>query len=144
MECSFASELWCSLLPGGEKPKGPSLTATTIGQFSQEIAALAEKQPNKLIFTESIGAPDTFSVTIDDPGAAKKVLNILLSTPVSRVGCQVDMAQYRYEEYCFIFGEKTFTFGFLPHSYFCYNGQDYQLGQNQLTALCDSLHEMTQ
>lgn len=115
---------------------------TTIGQFSPELSALAEMQPDKLIFTESIGAPDTFSITIDDPTEAKKALNILLNAQVSKVGCQVDMAQYRHEEYCFVFGNETFSFDFLPHSYFCYNGQDYELGEHRLTSLCDSLHEM--
>lgn len=115
---------------------------TTIGQFSPEFAALAEKQPDKLIFTESIGSPDTFRVTIEDPNNAKKALDILLNAQVSKVGCQVDMVQYRYEEYCFVFGGETFTFGFLPHSYFCFNGQDYELGKNRISALCDSLHAM--
>lgn len=119
-----------------------SLTTTTIGQFSQELSALSEKTPDKLTFTESISGTDTCSVTIDDPDVAKKVLIILLNTPVSRLGCQVDMAQMQYEKYCFSFGDETFTFGFLPHSYFCYNGQDYQLGENRLRAVCDSLHEM--
>ena len=68
--------------------------------------------------------------------------NILLDAQVSKVGFQVDMVQYRHEEYCFVFGEETFTFGFLPHSYFCYNAQDYKLGENRLSNLCDSLHAM--
>lgn len=38
--------------------------------------------------------------------------------------------------------KATFTFGFLPHSYFCYDGQDYELGENRISAVCDSLHEM--
>ena len=126
--------------PKDEEETGLSRNVTTIGQFSPELSALAEKQPDKLIFTESIGAPDTFRITIDDPGEAKKALNILLNAQVSKVGCQVDMAQYRYEEYCFVFGGETFTFGFLPHSYFCYNGQDYELRENRLSAVCDSLH----
>ena len=115
---------------------------TTIGQFSPELAALAEQQPDKLIFTESIGSPDTFHITIDDPTEAKKVLSTILNAQVSKVGCQVDMVQYRYEEYCFVFGEETVTFGFLPHSYFCYDAQDYELGENRISAVCDSLHEM--
>lgn len=127
----------------GEKKTELPLTTTTIGQFSQEISALAEKTPDNLTFTESIGAPDTYSVTINDPSVAKKVLDILLNTPVSRLGCQVDMAQMQYEEYCFPFGNETFTFGFLPHSYFCYNGKDYPLGENRLSTVCNSLHEMT-
>lgn len=115
---------------------------TTIGQFRPELAALADKTPDKLIFTESIGSPDTFHITIEDPNIAKQVLNTILNAQVSKVGCQVDMAQYRYETYCFVFGEETVTFGFLPHSYFCYDGQDYELGENRISAVCDSLHEM--
>lgn len=125
-----------------EESEALPLNTTTIGQFSPEISELMEKQPDKLIFTESIGAPDTFRITIEDPTEAKKALNMILNAQVSKVGCQVDMAQYRYEEYCFVFGEETFTFGFLPHSYFCYNGQDYELGENRLSAVCDSLHAM--
>ena len=113
---------------------------TTIGQFRPELSALADKTPDKLIFTESIGSPDTFHITIDDPTEAKKVLDMILNAQVSKVGCQVDMVQYRYEEYCFVFGKETFTFGFLPHSYFCYDGQDYELGENRISAVCDSLH----
>lgn len=125
-----------------EKSPELSLTTTTIGQFSQELSALAERQPDKLTFTESIGSPGTFSVVVDDPAMAKKALNVILSASVSKMGCQVDMAQYRYEEYCFSFGNETFTFSFIPHSYFCYNGQDYELRENRLRALCDDLHEM--
>lgn len=125
-----------------EKTTAQPLGTTTIGQFSQEISALAEKTPTTLVFTESIGSPGTFSVVIDDPAVVKEALHIILSASVSKQGCQVDMAQYRYEEYRFVFGEESFTFGFLPHSYFCYNGQDYELGENRLQTLCDSLHEM--
>lgn len=128
--------------PKDETQTGLARNVTTIGQFSQELSALAEKTPDKLIFTESIGAPDTFCITIEDPGEAKKVLNTILNAQVSKVGCQVDMAQYRFEKYCFVFGEETFTFGFLPHSYFCYNGNDYELGENRISAVCDSLHAM--
>ena len=130
------------LVPAFPKDEeGLPRNVTTIGQFSPELAALAEKQPDKLIFTESIGSPATFSMTIDDSGEAKKALNIILNAQVSKVGCQVDMVQYRYEEYCFVFGEETVTFGFLPHSYFCYDAQDYELGENRISAVCDSLHE---
>ena len=122
--------------------EGLPRNVTTIGQFSQEFSALADKTPDKLIFTESIGSPDTFHITIDDPTEAKKVLNTILNAQVSKVGCQVDMVQYRYEEYCFSFGDETFTFSFLPHSYFCYDGQDYELGESRISAVCDSLHEM--
>lgn len=122
--------------------EGLPRNVTTIGQFSPELSALAEKQPDKLIFTESIGSPDTFRVTIEDPNNAKKALDTLLNAQVSKVGCQVDMVQYRHEEYCFVFGNETFSFDFLPHSYFCYNGQDYELGENRISALCDSLHAM--
>ena len=38
--------------------------------------------------------------------------------------------------------KESFTFGFLPHSYFCCDGQDYELGENRISAVCDSLHEM--
>lgn len=60
--------------PKDEEETGLPRNVTTIGQFSPELSALAEKQPDKLIFTESIGAPDTFSITIEDPGEAKKAL----------------------------------------------------------------------
>lgn len=128
--------------PKDEETEALPRNVTTIGQFSPELSALADKQPDKLIFTESIGAPDTFRITIEDPTEAKKALNMILNAQVSKVGCQVDMAQYRYETYRFLFGEETVTFGFLPHSYFCYNGQDYELGENRLSAVCDSLHAM--
>lgn len=122
--------------------EGLPRNVTTIGQFRPEFSALADKTPDKLIFTESIGSPDTFHITIEAPDIAKQVLNTILNAQVSKVGCQVDMAQYRYETYCFVFGEETVTFGFLPHSYFCYDGQDYELGENRISAVCDSLHEM--
>lgn len=114
---------------------------TTIGQFSEEIAALADKTPTGLIYTESIGSPDTFTVTVDDPAVAKEVLDIILNTSVDRQGCQVDMYQMQYEEYCFLFDGETYTFSFLPHSYFCYDAQYYELGENQLSRVCSFLHE---
>ena len=118
-----------------------SPSMTTIGQFHEEIAALAGKTPTSLTYTESIGAPDTFTVTVDDPALVREALNTILSTPVSRRSCQVDMAQLQYETYCFSFGGETYTFGFLPHSYFCYGGQDYELGENRLDRVCSLLHE---
>ena len=114
---------------------------TTIGQFSDEIAALADQTPTGLIYTESIGSPDTFTVTVDDPAVAKEVLDIILNTSVNRQGCQVDMYQMQYEEYCFVFDGETCTFSFLPHSYFCYDAQYYELGENQLSRVCSFLHE---
>lgn len=116
---------------------------TAIGSFSDEIKAAAEKSPVTLVYTESIGSPDTFRITVDDPAFVQKALNIILNASVSTRGCQVDMAQYRYEEYRFDFGGETYTFGFLPHSYFHYDGEYYELGQNQLGDLCASLHGMT-
>ena len=90
---------------------------TTIGEFSEEIAALADKTPTVLVYTESIGAPDTFTVTVDDPDIVKEALHTILCTAVSRQGC------------------------LLPHSYFCYEGQDYELGGNQMGRVCSLLHE---
>lgn len=120
------------------------LTAATIGQFSQELSALAKIKPDRLTYTESVSGADTCVVIINDATEAKRILTILLNTPVSRVGCQVDMAQLRYEEYCFFFGDESFTFTFLPYSYFCYGGQDYELGANRLAELSVSLHEMAE
>lgn len=124
-----------------EKPGLLSPSMTTIGAFSEEIAALADKTPTALTYTESIGAPDTFTVTVHDPDVVREALHTILRTPVSRQGCQVDMAQLQYEKYCFAFGEEAYTFAFLPHSYFCYDGQDYELGKNQLDRVCSLLHE---
>lgn len=126
-----ASKIAAPYLPG----------MTTIGQFSKEIAALADKTPTGLIYTESIGSSDTFTVTVDDPAIAKEALDIILNAPVNRQGCQVDMYQMQYEEYCFDFEGETYTFSFLPHSYFCYDSQDYELGENRLSSLCSFLHE---
>ena len=125
----------------GKKNALLSPSMTTIGQFSDEIAAFADRMPTALTYTESIGAPDTFTVTVDDPAIVREALHTILRTPVSRKGCQVDMAQLQFEKYCFAFGEETCTFGFLPHSYFCYDGQDYELGVNQLDRVCSLLHE---
>ena len=125
-----------------EKPGLPSPSMTTIGEFSEETAALKDRTPTALVYTESIGAPDTFTVTVDDPAIVREALNTILRTPVSRQGCQVDMAQLQYEKYCFSFGGEAYTFGFLPHSYFCYGGQDYELGENRLAELRGLLHEM--
>ncbi|MGN0996067.1 MAG: hypothetical protein ACI4PG_04090 [Candidatus Ventricola sp.] len=128
--------------PRAEKGPGlPSPSMTTIGAFSEELAALADRTPTALVYTESIGAPGTFTVTVDDPAVVRQALGTILRTPVSRKGCQVDMAQLQYEEYRFIFGEEAYTFGFLPHSYFCYDGQDYELGGNQLDRVCSLVHE---
>lgn len=63
-----------------------SFTATTIGQFSQEISALADKTPTALVYTESIGSPETFSAMVDDPAIAKEALDIILSAAVDKRG----------------------------------------------------------
>lgn len=128
--------------PRAEEKRGlPSPSMTTIGEFSEATAALKDRTPTALVYTESIGAPDTFTVTVDDPAIVREALDIILCTPVNRQACQVDMAQLQYEKYCFSFGEEAYTFGFLPHSYFCYGGQDYELGGNQLDRVCSDLHE---
>lgn len=130
-------------LPHSEQAPGlPRLTMTPIGQFREEIAALADQTPTALAYTESIGSPETFSVTVDDPAIAKKVLDMILSTSVNRLGCQMDMYQLQYEEYRFVFGEDTYTFSFVPRSYFCYGGKYYELGENRLNKVRDFLHEM--
>ena len=78
---------------------------------------------------------------VDDPAMAKKVPDIILSASVNKQGRLVDAAQYRYEEYRFVFAEEAFAFGFIPHSYFCCNGQDYELGENRLAKVCNAPHE---
>lgn len=120
-----------------------SLTTTTIGQFHEEISALADKTPTSLVYTESIGSPETFSAVVDDPAIAKQALDIILSASVDKRGCQVDMYQMQYVEYCFVFGEETYTFGFVPQSYFCYDSRYYELGENRLDQVHNYLHEMT-
>ena len=135
--------LIANTLPRTEAEGLSSLTTTTIGQFSAEIKAVAEKTPTALVYTESIGEPETFTVTVDDPALAKKVLDIILNTSVGRLGWQVDMYQLQYEDYCFVFGEEAFTFSFVPNCYFCYDGQYYELGKNQLDEVRDLLHELT-
>lgn len=127
----------------GETSKPTLSVSTTIGQFSDEIKAAAEKTPTALVYTESIGSPETFSTTVEDPAIVKKALDIILNTSVSRRGCQVDMYQLQYEEYRFVFGEETYTLSFIPNSYFCYDSNDYELGENQLANLRNFLHEMT-
>lgn len=117
-------------------------TMTTIGQFSEEISELADKTPTALVYTESIGSPGTFTAMVDDPAIAKKALDIILSAAVDKRGCQVDMYQMHYEEYCFVFGEEHRTFGFVSQSYFCYDGKYYELGENQLAEVRSYLHEM--
>ncbi|MGM9604544.1 MAG: DUF3592 domain-containing protein [Faecousia sp.] len=117
------------------------LPTTTIGQFSDEIKAVAQKTPNGFTYTESIGSPETFTVTIDDPAIAKQALDIILNASVDRMGWQVDMYQMQYEEYCFVFGNETYTFSFVPNSYFCYGGEYYELGENRLVRMRDYLHE---
>lgn len=126
-----------------ETPKPTTSVSTTIGQFSDEIKDITKKTPTALVYTESIGSPGTFSTTVKEPAIVKKALDIILNTSVSRRGCQVDMYQLQYEEYRFVFGEKSCTFGFIPNSYFCYDGKDYELGENQLDNLRNVLHEMT-
>ena len=130
-------------LPRTEAEGQLNLMTTTIGQLSDEIKAVAEEAPTALIYTESIGAPGTFTVAVDDPALAKTALDIILSAAVDRRGCQVDMCQYRHEEYCFTFGEETCTFDFVPDSYFCYDGQYYELEKNHLDEVRDYLHELT-
>lgn len=115
---------------------------TTIGQFRGETTALADQTPTALVYTESIGSPGTFTVTVDDPAFVKRALEIILSAAVDTRGCQVDMYQMQYEEYRFAFGEDTCTFSFVPRSYFCYGGLYYELGENRLDRVRDSLHEM--
>lgn len=120
----------------------PNPMMTTVGQLRKELAALADQTPTAFTYTESNGSPDTFVLTVDDPDIARQALDIILSTPVNRLGCQVDMYQLQYEEYRFTFGEETYTFSFVPHSYFCDGGQYYELGENRLGRMRDFLHEM--
>ena len=120
----------------------PSLSITTIGQLHEEIAVLADQTPTALTYTESDGSPETFTITVDDPAIAKEALDMILSASVNRFGCQLDMYQLQYEEYCFVFGDDTYTFGFVPKSYFCFDSQYYEMGENRLGKLRNFLHEM--
>lgn len=61
-----------------EKPGLLSPSMTTIGTFSEEIMVLQDKTPTALVYTESIGAPDTFTVTVDDPAIIREALNTIL------------------------------------------------------------------
>ena len=136
---------WIAMYVYPRSALGPELSRramTTIDKFRGEIAALADQTPTALVYTESIGSPGTFTVTVDDPAFVKRALEIILSAAVDTRGCQVDMYQMQYEEYRFAFGEDTCTFSFVPRSYFCYGGLYYELGENRLDRVRDSLHEM--
>ena len=78
---------------------------------------------------------------IDDPAIAKEALDIILSASVDRRGYQMDMYQLQDADYCFVFGEETYTFSFIPNSYFCYGGEYHELGENRLVRIRDYLHE---
>ena len=114
---------------------------TTIGAFSDEIKALVEESPTAFIYVESIGAPETFSVTVDDPAFAKKALDVVLSAAVDKRGCQMDMARMMEEEYRFVFDGERYAFSFVPSSYFYFDGQYYELGENRLAEVRNRLHE---
>ena len=79
---------------------------------------------------------------IDDPAIAKEALDIILSASVDRRGYQMDMYQLQDADYCFVFGEETYTFGFVPNSHFYYDGQYYELRENRLAEVRNYLHEM--
>ena len=117
-------------------------TEITIGQFSDEIEVVADQSPTALVYTESIGAPGTFSTVVDDPAAARKALDVILSVAVDRRGCQMDMNRLMGEEYSFVIGGESCAFRFVPDSYFCYDGKYYELRDNQLAELRGLLHEM--
>ena len=129
-------------LPRTEAEGQLNLMTTTIGQLSDEIKAVAEEAPTALIYTESIGAPGTFTVAVDDPALAKTALNIILSAAVDKRGCQMNMNRLMSEEYSFSFGGESRAFRFVPDSYFCYDGRYYELGENRLAEVREFLHEM--
>ena len=56
----------------------------------------------------------------------------------------MDMVQLRSVEYCFYYGSESFAFSFLPYSYFCYDGLDYELGANRLMELSVMMNEMAE
>lgn len=114
---------------------------TTVGQLCGELTALPNQTPTALVYTEHSGAPETLTVTVDDPALVSRALDIILSAAVDPRGCQVDMYWLQYEEYRFVFGGNDVTFSFIPSSYFCYDGQYYELGENQLGRVRDLLHE---
>ena len=117
-------------------------TETTIGRFSDEIVVVAEQSPTALVYTESIGAPGTFSAVVDDPAVAARVLEVILSAAVDKRGCQMDMNRLMSEEYSFSFGGESRAFRFVSDSYFCYDGMYYELGKNRLAEVRELLHEM--
>ena len=65
----------------------------------------------------------------------------MLSAAVDRRGCYMDMYWMQEEEYCFTFGEEKYTFSFVPGSYFYYDGEYHELGENRLARLRNYLHE---
>lgn len=111
----------------------PSAAMTTIGQLSEELAALKDRSPTALSYTESDGAPDTFVAEVRDPAVARQALDALLSAAVDARGCYLDMYLLKCEEYRFAFGEETFTLSFVPRSYFCYGSQYYELAKTGWT-----------
>lgn len=113
---------------------------TTIGQFSDEIAAVGDLSPTALFYTESIGAPGSFSTVVEDPAVAAKALDVILRATVDRRGCQMDMNRLMSEEYSFVIGGGSCVFRFVPDSYFCHDGKYYELGENGLAELRALMH----
>lgn len=121
--------------------EAPRPMMTTVGQLSDEIKAIAERTPDGFTYTESSGSPETFVVTVDDPAVAREALDIVLSAAVDRRGCYMDMYWMQEEEYCFTFGEENYKFSFVPGSYFYFDGEYHELGENRLARMRNYLHE---
>lgn len=138
---ALAAMLSVALPQAGLALELQSPVMTTVGQLA-ELEALPEQPPTALTYTESIGAPETFVLTVDDPALAQTVLSVLLSTPVHQPGICMDMAQLQSIDFRFAFGEDALTLTFVPNSYFCHDGKYFELGENQLSLLGDLLRGM--
>lgn len=91
-----------------------------------------EKTDFSLIYTLYDEASDGEVLEISDESAVSDIFALILDIKVNNQGEYVDMYVMRYEDYLFNSDSETFSFSFVPDSYFCYNGLYYEIVDSNL------------
>ncbi|MGN1405094.1 MAG: hypothetical protein ACI4WM_02385, partial [Erysipelotrichaceae bacterium] len=115
---------------------------TSVSKIVKDFSVYENKSPDCLVFTETQG-DQTLKVEVKDSKFIKKTLDTILNTKINSKGEYVDMYQYKDIDYCFYYGDDSFTFSFVPDSYFYYDGLYYEVKESSMSKIREYLHQLS-
>lgn len=118
---------------------GGCSSMTSILKLAKDYSSFADMEADYLVYTETDGSM-SLRVEVSDSKFIEEALDAILNSQLKTRGEYVDMYRLREADYCFYYGDKTYSFSFVPDSYFYYDGKYYEMGESSMSKIRDYLY----